>query len=79
MIMTSSLKIYGAALAALTVFLQVTAAQSNTQCQACNCQFNNVQVLKQLIEDMVEEKVSRTFASQSTAGMQLILYTESLL
>ena len=41
-------------------------AQSDT-CQACNCQFNNVKVLDQLIEDKIAA------AMENTTGKFLML------
>ena len=33
-----------------TIIVSTASAQSKSTCQACNCQFNNVEVLSQLIE-----------------------------
>lgn len=35
---------------AIVAFDSTLAAQPESTCQACNCQFNNIQVLSQLIE-----------------------------
>ena len=46
----------------LLVFLVAAAATHNVgdaqTCNACNCQFNNVQVLSQLIEKQVNQKLA---------------------
>ena len=36
--------------ATTAIIVSTASAQSKSTCQACNCQFNNVEVLSQLIE-----------------------------
>ena len=39
--------------------IEAVSAQSDT-CQSCNCQFNNVQVLDQLIQDKIATALENT-------------------
>ena len=59
----------------------VTSAQGDGTCRVCNCQFNNVEVLRQLIESMIrdilvndtgstqaiEERVINTLSTDTTS------------
>ena len=39
----------------VVIGISVTSAQNADTCQACNCQFNNVQALKQLVAAVINE------------------------
>ena len=39
----------------VAVFTSVTSAQNADTCQACNCQFNNIQALSQLVNARIND------------------------
>ena len=47
------LEIFTAIFAATTCVAAVSNSAQSDACQACNCQFNNVQILDQLIQDKI--------------------------
>ena len=59
-----------------TTCAAAVSAQSDT-CRACNCQFNNVQVLDQLIEDRIAttlENGTGEYTDEITTQIIFVLY-----
>ena len=52
----------------LLLFLLTAGATINTStaqtCNACNCQFNNVQVLSKLIENLIDIRVNQILSDE---------------
>ena len=55
-----------------------TSGQSDSSCRACNCQFNNIEVLDRLIESKINRSLANDPGKQQLCIMPLAMYIRYL-